>query len=521
MGGRLLAWEAERRFIQERQILARLDHPNIVRMLDGGLDNGRRYLVMEFVRGEPLTSYCLQRNLPLAARLRLFCDVAAAVQCAHQNLIIHRDLKASNLLVTEEGVVKVLDFGIAQLLDAGVDAPAGQTGLNPWTLSSASPEQIMGAPLTVAADIYSLGLLLYELLTGVNPQFSPGERADETIARICERDPKPPSSSIHRAVPRDLDAIVLRALAKTPQQRYGSAEEFRADVQRFLEGRTVLAQPPSTAYRFRRWIGRNKLLSAVSAALILAVLAGLGAFAWQARVAERQRALAERRFNEARRLIRTVIHDIQPKMGAIAGTTTLRKELIDKTLVYLERLAADGAGNAELMRELVTSYLELAKIQGMPQDANLGDAVAAGRALERALRLTEALLLEDANDPATLEVAALCYRQSAFALQSQNRQRAAEHAQRALELSEKLAGLKPADTRARGTLADSLLAAAIIQGSLPKYQQALVVYRSLPLPDSNPALLRNTALIHKYLSGWYLSADELPKRDPHKALQHA
>lgn len=288
VGGRLLAWEAERRFIQERQILARLDHPNIVRMLDGGLDNGRRYLVMEFVRGEPLTSYCLQRNLPLPQRLRLFCDAAAAVQCAHQNLIIHRDLKASNVLVTEEGVVKVLDFGIAQLLDAGVDAPAGQTGLNPWTLSSASPEQIMGAPLTVAADIYSLGLLLYELLTGVNPQFSPGERADETIARICERDPKPPSS-IHRAVPRDLDAIVLRALAKTPQQRYGSAEEFRADVQRFLEGRAVLAQPPSTAYRFRKWIGRNKLLSAVWAGLILAVLAGLGAFAWQARVAERQR----------------------------------------------------------------------------------------------------------------------------------------------------------------------------------------------------------------------------------------
>lgn len=216
-----------------------------------------------------------------------------------------------------------------------------------------------------------------------------------------------------------------------------------------------------------------------------------------------------------------MIHDIQPKMGAIAGTTTLRKELIDKTLAYLERLAADGAGHPELMRELVTSYLELAKIQGMPQDANLGDAAAAHRALERALRLTEALLLEDANDPATLEVAALCYRQSAFALQSQNRQRAAEHAQRALELSEKLAGLKPADTRARGTLADALLAAAIIQGSLPKYQQALALYRSLPLPDSNPAVLRNTALIHKYLSGWYLSADELPKRDPHKALQHA
>jgi serine/threonine protein kinase len=354
VGGRLLGPEAERRFIQERQILARLDHLNIVRMFDGGLSDGRRFLAMEYVKGEPITSFCKRIDLPLTKRLRLFLDLAAAVHYAHQNLIIHRDLKATNVLVTEDGIVKVLDFGIAQLMETGEQDSALRTGTNPWTLACASPEQLMGVPLTVGTDIYSLGLLLYELLTGVNPQWSSGDRFNEACARICEHDPKPPSH-LNDSIPRDLDAIVLKTLAKSPQDRYGSVEELRADVQRFLDGRPVLAQAPSVAYQVSKMLKRNKLLSVVSARLILAVLVGLVAFAWQARVAEQQRVIVERRFTEARRLIRTVIADIQPKMAAIPGTATVRKTLIERTLTYLEALERDASGNPDLLRELADS----------------------------------------------------------------------------------------------------------------------------------------------------------------------
>ena len=279
VGGRLFGPEAERRFIEERRILAMLDHPHIVRMIDGGVWEGRRYLVMELVSGEPVTEYCAR--IPLREKLRLFQSICWAIHHAHQHLIIHRDLKPRNILVAAEGQVKVLDFGIARMLDQGEDPSA--TALNPMTLACASPEQVQGQRLTIATDIYSLGLILYELLTGVNPQSS-GSRLELEL-KIVSEEPAAPGK-IAAGVPRDLDAIVMKALAKEPRKRYASADEMAADIGRFLDGRPVEARPPSRLYHALRFCGRNKAFTATIAALALAILAGAGVALWQARRAE-------------------------------------------------------------------------------------------------------------------------------------------------------------------------------------------------------------------------------------------
>src|SRR5260370_2268938 len=268
VGGRLFAPEAERRFIAERRILASLDHPNVVRMIDGGLSEGQRYLVMEWIAGEPITEYCFQNALPIPERLRLFQAVCEAIHYAHQHLIIHRDLKPNNILVTPERQVKVLDFGIARLLDDGVAEDALTTALHPMTLSCASPEQVRQDRLTLATDIYSLGLLLCELLSGRNPQ-STGTPA-EIVQRIATTEPLTPRKPAPGISP-DLDAIVLKSLAKDPARLYASAEEMSADIGRFLESRPVLARRPSRLYYAARFCARNKALTAIAAALVLAV----------------------------------------------------------------------------------------------------------------------------------------------------------------------------------------------------------------------------------------------------------
>jgi len=370
VAGRLFGPEAERRFITERRILALLDHPHIVRMIDGGVWQGHRYLVMELVEGQPVTEYAAKRGLALRDCLRLFQETCDAIHYAHQNLIMHRDLKPSNILVTGEGQIKVLDFGIARLLDPASPDEADTTVLNPFTLSCASPEQVRGDRLTLATDIYSLGLILCELLTGRNPQSS-GTR-EEILRRIIAGQIDAPGKTAP-GLPQDLDAIVLKALSVEPHRRYASAEEMSADIGRFLEKRPVLAQTPSRLYYAARFVARNKALSATAFALILAIVTGSGVSLWEARRAEAQRRIAERRFEDARRLTYTVIHEIQPKLERINGTVALRKDLIEKTLVYLEALGQDSANSPPLLRELIDSYALLATVSADPGTANVGD----------------------------------------------------------------------------------------------------------------------------------------------------
>jgi hypothetical protein len=283
--------EILRRFRLERQVLARLDHPNIAGLIDGGsTQDGAPYLVMEYVQGIRIDQYCEGRQSTITERLKLFRDVCLAVQYAHRNLVVHRDIKAGNILVTTEGVAKLLDFGIAKLLvtDFATLSPAEtRPELRPMTLDYASPEQVRGEPITTATDVYSLGVLLYKLLTGKFP-YGPVERSYNALQRaICEKEPIRPSAVVltddQIAIPQatqkmevgdvetrlkarhrlkkklagDLDMIVLMALRKEPQRRYASVEQFSEDIRRYLEGRPVIARSDTFGYRSAKFVRRN------------------------------------------------------------------------------------------------------------------------------------------------------------------------------------------------------------------------------------------------------------------------
>ncbi len=286
-----------RRFLRERQILAGLEHVNVARLFDGGVtDDGQPYFAMEYVDGKPLTAYCDERGLAVEQRLRLFEDACRAVQHAHGKLVVHRDLKPSNMLVTSEGQLKLLDFGIAKLLVEEDDATAlTQAGTRLLTPDYAAPEQVRGEPVTTATDVYALGVVLYELLTGRLPY--DGDRRGRTdVARaVCEVEPRPPSLAV-ASQPRlakrlrgDLDTIVLKALSKEPSRRYASAEALAEDVRRHLAGHPVQARRDTMAYVAAKFVRRHKVGVAAAAVVTLSLLLGLVGTTWQAAVAARER----------------------------------------------------------------------------------------------------------------------------------------------------------------------------------------------------------------------------------------
>ncbi len=440
-GDRIFAPEAERRFIQERHILASLDHPHIVRLLDGGVAAGRRYFVMELAEGTPITTYCADKDLPVAERVRLFRQVCSALHYAHQRLVLHRDLKPGNVIVLADGQVKVLDFGIAQIVQAGTLTADTRTVLHPLSFACASPEQLRGEPLALTSDIYSLGTLLYEVLTGVNPQYRPDVSMDEALRLVLEVEPPRPSS-ISPSIPRDLDAVTLKALAKDPGDRYQSVSEFDADLARWSEGRPVTAVPPRPWYVFTRFARRNKALTATAAALVVSLVAGGVTVTRQARV-------AERRFEDARQLIHTTIFDIQPRMEAIPATLPLRATLIEQSMTYLESVSKDAGNNVALLRELANSYAELAAIQGDALAANLGNREAAARQFEQAAGLMDRALRLAPDDAGVLtDASALNRRRSDFALQNEDREAAVRFAEQALGLADRGLAHAPGDAAA-------------------------------------------------------------------------
>jgi serine/threonine protein kinase/tetratricopeptide (TPR) repeat protein/TolB-like protein len=273
------------RFRNERQTLASLDHPNIAKLLDGGsTEDGWPYLVMDYVEGVPIDKYFDAHDLPVRERLGLFLQVCAAVEYAHTQLVIHRDLKPENILVTNEGVPRLLDFGIAKLLnpDCLEEPLLTKTGWRPMTLEYASPEQVRGQPVGSASDVYSLGVLMYELLTGQRP-FRAASSRSEVERAICEQEPERLSSVIaktggSRAIESDLDTIVLKAIRKEPERRYASVREFAEDIERYLTGRPIFARDASLGYRSSRFVLRHKE-SVTTAMVVLAVMAGVGI--WQ------------------------------------------------------------------------------------------------------------------------------------------------------------------------------------------------------------------------------------------------
>lgn len=290
------------RLARERDILSGLVHPGIARLYDAGISsNGLPYIALEYIEGDHIDVYCRTRELGVRERVLLVLQVARAVAFAHGNLVVHRDLKPANVLVTPDGQTHLLDFGIAKLLDAGraVETRLTQLGGKALTPEYASPEQIRGEAVTTATDVYSLGVILYELLADTRPYALKRESRGALEDAILEADPRPPSermtgASLSPALLRDLDAVVLKALKKSPQERYATMDAFADDLQRFLEGRAVQAQPDSSGYRLRKWIGRHRLATAAAAAFVAVVVAGATISVWQARIAVAERQRAER-----------------------------------------------------------------------------------------------------------------------------------------------------------------------------------------------------------------------------------
>jgi eukaryotic-like serine/threonine-protein kinase len=374
------------RFRYERQILAGLDHPNIARLLDGGAsEDGRPYFVMEHVAGVPMDEYC--RSLSLTGRLRVFLQVCAAVQYAHQNLIVHRDLKPGNILVTAEGVPKLLDFGIAKLLhqETGPAQTAGltQMGIRLMTPEYASPEQIEGRPITTATDIYSLGVILYELLTG-KPPYAPA------VALTAE--PPRPSTSLP-SLKGDLDVILLKAIEKDPARRYASVEQFAGDIRRHLDGIPIVARPQTWRYRTGRFVRRNRVPVIAASLVLLSLSAGLI-------VSVRERARAQRNFDDLRRLTQSFLFDFHDRIKDLPGGTDARNAVLQTALDYLRRLGAEARGNAAVARDVAEAWLRLGDVQGNPYGLNRGDTAAALASYKEALTLSEDLVRRHPADSA-------------------------------------------------------------------------------------------------------------------------
>jgi eukaryotic-like serine/threonine-protein kinase len=388
------------RFHHERRILAALDHPNIARLLDGGAtEDGRPYFVLEYVEGAPIDTWCSERASTAELKLRLFLDVCAAVQYAHQRLVVHRDLKPANILVTVDGTVKLLDFGIAKLLrpDATTEETLGltQMGGRMMTPEYASPEQVRGLPVTTATDVYSLGVVLYELLAGRSPYRFETRSPAEVERIVATTDPPSPSAAappeIARRLSGDLDVIVMKALEKDPARRYGSVEQFAGDIRRHLEGVPILARPQTWRYRSGRFVRRHRAPVIAAALVLLSLAGGLIAASWQAHIARRERERAERNFNDVRRLTQSFLFDFHDQIKDLPGSTQARNLVVQTALEYLRRLAQEARGNRDVARDLAEAWLRLGDVQGNPYGTNRGDTAGALASYREALGIAEEL----------------------------------------------------------------------------------------------------------------------------------
>ncbi len=371
------------RFVRERQILSRLEHPYIARLLDGGMTaDGLPYFVMEYVEGLPLTRFCDEQKFDIKERLKLFRQICSAISYAHQNLIVHRDLKPSNILITNGGNAKLLDFGIAKLLNPNdFEQTATATQGRMFTPEYASPEQINGQPITTASDVYSLGVILYELLGGQRPFQSKSKNYQKIARRILTEEPIRPSAIIKtvgekrgkgeretRNLPSnisqsqlrgDLDNIILKALRKESERRYQSVQEFSEDCRRYLIGLPVTATADSTYYRLSKFIKRNRIGTMIAAVILL--LSGVSI--WQGIKANKERQKAEKRLMEIRNVAKSLINETNDSLAKIPGNVTVQKALAEKSVALLDSLAKEETDDAILLSELAESYTKLAGIQ--------------------------------------------------------------------------------------------------------------------------------------------------------------
>jgi serine/threonine-protein kinase len=504
--------DAPRRFLQERQILARLEHPAIARLLDAGVtDEGTPFFVMERVEGQPVTSYCSAHALPVDARLRLFLEICGAVQYAHRNLIVHRDLKPSNILVDDDARVKLLDFGIAKLLGAAQPAPdAPQTIVRALTPLYAAPEQLCGEPASTSADVYSLGVLLYELLTGELPYRPTSSAISEVERAILEQIPAPPSARVASAVARhrlkgDLDRIVLKALQKSPERRYQSAEALAADVRRHLDGLPVSAQGDALSYRARKFLGRHRVGAGAAALLVVTLVGGLIATSWEARRAERE----ARKADTVKEFLKTIFISANPEVAT--GRVLSAREFLDAGARRIETELRDQPDvQSEVARVIADAYQALGEYDGVTTLLSAD--------LERRRRGDGAHSVAVAN--LLRQIADALYEQSRYEQSGQMyeealtimRERRGDRSPQVAELLWDLSGVR----RNQGDLA----------GAEALQKQALALYVATSGDDSGDAMAVRESLAITYLqAGRFSEAAALLEpvarwREPHLGPDH-
>lgn len=385
-----------RRFRSEQKILASLEHPNIARFLNGGTTSDNSpYYAMEFIEGSSIVEHCISSDLSERGRLKLFREVCSAVSYAHSQLIVHRDLKPSNILVGPDGIPKLLDFGIAKLLESEGGTNATETQFGMMTPQYASPEQIRGEKVSTVSDVYSLGMILHEVLTGSLPYTTSNKTLAQIIELVSDDSATTLSSTTQtfsgsrNAIKGDVGRIVHKALQKDPTRRYASVESLSDDIGRLLSGLPITARPDSFGYRFKKFIQRNRTAAAISLLALVSLIGGIAATFWQAQRAEQQRILAEKRFGEVRNIANNVVFKYHDEIAKLDGSTAVRQMLVSDALVYLDTIAADSAGDVALQRELGLAYLKLGDVQGKLYSANTGDTSAAHNNYLKAVSLLE------------------------------------------------------------------------------------------------------------------------------------